>query len=259
MNLNYRQYTPPTLGQSTQAANESGILLIDKPAGISSHSVVADIRHHFQIDKVGHGGTLDPGATGLLLILVGKGTTLSSQIMGCDKKYTGEILLGTETNSQDIEGEVVAELPWDLVTEERLSAEMDKLTGDIYQLPPMVSAVKVNGVPLYKLARKGREVERKPRLIHVYRFKLLGYDAPVGRFEVLCGKGTYVRTLCHDVGKALGCGACMKSLRRVRCGMFSVEDALPHEKAMQLSREELLGHVITMQKFASMNRPVGFP
>lgn len=254
MKPNYRQYAQPSLGQTAQAANESGILLIDKPAGISSHSVVADIRHHFQINKVGHGGTLDPGATGLLLILIGKGTTLSSQIMGGDKKYVGEILLGTETTSQDIEGEVVARLPWDLVTEDRLAAEMDKLTGDIYQLPPMVSAVKVKGVPLYKLARKGKEVERKPRLIHVYRFKLLGYDAPVGRFEVLCGKGTYVRTLCHDVGQALGCGACMKSLRRVQCGRFSIADALPHEEAMKLSREELLSHVITMQKYASMAR-----
>ena len=254
MNPRYRQYAPPSLSQSAAAANESGILLIDKPAGISSHSVVADIRHHSQIAKVGHGGTLDPGATGLLLILVGKGTTLSEQVMGCDKKYTGEILVGTETTSQDVEGEVVAELPWDLVTEERLAAEMEKLTGDIYQLPPMVSAVKVKGVPLYKLARKGREVERKERLIHVYRFKLLGYEAPVGRFEVMCGKGTYVRTLCHDVGKALGCGACMKSLRRVQCGRFSVEDALPHGEAMKLSREDLLSHVITMQKFASMGR-----
>lgn len=255
MNPSYRQYAPPPVGRSARAANESGVLLIDKPAGISSHAVVADIRRRFQIDKVGHGGTLDPGATGLLMILVGKGTTLSGQIMGCDKKYTGEILLGTETNSQDIDGEVVAELPWDLVTEERLAAEMDKLTGDIYQTPPMVSAVKVGGVPLYKLARKGREVERKPRLIHVYRFKLLGLDPPVGRFEVLCGKGTYVRTLCHDVGKALGCGACMKSLRRVQCGRFSVEDALPHEKAMRLTREELLSRVITMREFVSTGRP----
>ena len=171
--------------------NEDGILLIDKPAGLSSAQVVGAVKRRFRFNKVGHGGTLDPGATGLLALLIGKGTTLSSAVMGGDKVYTGEILLGTETTTQDTEGEIVAELPYDLVTEERLREEMAKIRGDIYQTPPMVSAIKVNGVPLYKLARKGEMVAREPRLIHVYNFKLLGYEAPVGRFEVMCGKGTY--------------------------------------------------------------------
>lgn len=249
-----RQYAPPPPSRASSAAADGGVLLIDKPAGISSHAVVADVRRLLRFRKVGHGGTLDPGATGLLLVLVGKGTALSAQVMGCDKKYVGEMLLGTETNSQDADGEVVARLPWGDVTEERLAGEMARLTGDIYQTPPMVSAVKVGGVPLYKLARQGREVERRPRLVHVYRFKLLGYDAPAGRFEVLCGKGTYVRTLCHDVGKALGCGACMTSLRRLECGRFSVEDALPHAVAMGLSREELLAHVIPARECVAAGR-----
>lgn len=249
MPFSYRQFTRPA-PRPEALSRENGILLIDKPAGLSSANVVADIKHHFGFSKVGHGGTLDPGATGLLVILVGKGTSLSERVMGGDKKYTGEILLGTETTTQDLEGEVVAELPYDLVGEESLRTAMGKLTGDIFQTPPMVSALKVNGVPLYKLARKGKTVEREARLIHIYSFKLLSYEAPVGQFEVKCGKGTYIRTLCHDVGRDLGCGACMKSLRRVECGSFTIADAIPHDDALKLSREALLDRIIPMHKFA---------
>lgn len=230
---------------------EDGILLIDKPAGKTSAHVVADIKHHFKFAKVGHGGTLDPGATGLLIILIGKGTALSNQVMGGDKIYTGEILIGTETTTQDTEGEIVAELPYDLVTEDRVREEMSKLCGDIYQTPPMVSALKVNGVPLYKLARKGQTVEREARLIHIYNFKLLGYEAPVGKFEVKCTKGTYVRTLCHDVGKALGCGACMKSLRRIASGKLNVADAIPLDDALALSKEQLIERIIPNYRYSS--------
>ena len=231
--------------------NEDGILLIDKPAGLSSAQVVAAIKRRFRFNKVGHGGTLDPGATGLLALLIGKGTSLSNAVMGGDKVYTGEILVGTETTTQDTEGEIVAELPYDLVTEERLREEMAKLRGDIYQTPPMVSAIKVNGVPLYKLARKGETIAREPRLIHVYDFKLLSYDAPVGRFEVMCGKGTYVRTLCHDVGKALGCGACMKSLRRIASGKLYIADALTLDAALALDRDALISHIIPCYRYAT--------
>ncbi len=226
-----------------------GILLIDKPAGLSSAQVVAAVKRRFRFNKVGHGGTLDPGATGLLVLLVGKGTSLSSAVMGGDKVYTGEILVGTETTTQDTEGEIVAELPYDLVSEERLRAEMAKLHGDIYQTPPMVSAIKVNGVPLYKLARKGETVAREPRLIHVYNFKLLSYEAPIGRFEVMCGKGTYVRTLCHDVGKALGCGACMKSLRRISSGKLNVADAVTLDAALALDRDALVARIIPCYRY----------
>ena len=232
--------------------NEDGILLIDKPAGLSSAQVVGAVKRRFRFNKVGHGGTLDPGATGLLALLIGKGTALSSAVMGGDKVYTGEILLGTETTTQDTEGEIVAELPYDLVTEERLREEMAKIRGDIYQTPPMVSAIKVNGVPLYKLARKGETVAREPRLIHVYNFKLLGYEAPVGRFEVMCGKGTYVRTLCHDVGKALGCGACMKSLRRIASGKLRIEDAITLAAALAMDRVALADRIIPCYHYAGL-------
>lgn len=243
--INFRQYSqfkaPPRA-----PSQEDGLLLIDKPAGPSSHDIVGDIRRKFGFQKVGHGGTLDPGATGLLLILIGKGTSLSNQVMGCDKKYIGEMLVGTETDSQDLEGEIVSELPYDLVSHERIIQEASKLTGDIYQVPPMASALKRNGVPLYKLARKGETVEREPRLVHVYNFKIPAYEAPIATFEVLCVKGTYIRTLCHDVGQALGCGACMKSLRRTQCGKFNVEDALTLDAAKALTKEELIRRIIPM-------------
>lgn len=240
----FQNHLPPM----REISPEDGLLLIDKPFGPSSHDVVGDIRRKFGFKKVGHGGTLDPYATGLLLILIGKGTSLSNQVMGCDKRYEGEILIGTETNTQDMEGDIVAELPYDLVTLERLREEAAKLTGDIYQTPPMASAIKKDGVPLYKLARKGETVEREPRLIHVYSYKITGYEAPVGRFDIVCGKGTYIRTLCHDLGQALGCGACMKSLRRTQCGDWRVSDAIGLDEAMALSKSELVSRIIPMHK-----------
>lgn len=242
-NPRYQNFVPPP----RELSPEDGLLLIDKPAGPSSHDVVGAIRKRFGFAKVGHGGTLDPGATGLLLILTGKGTSLSNGIMGCDKRYEGEALLGTETNTQDLEGEVVAELPYDLVTLERLREEAEKLTGDIFQTPPMASAVKVGGVPLYKLARKGKEVEREARMIHVYRFDITAYEPPVAKFDIVCGKGTYIRTLCHDLGQALGCGACMKSLRRTKCGKWSVSDAIGFDAALALSKGELVSRIIPMR------------
>lgn len=225
---------------------DSGLLLIDKPAGPSSHDVVGAIRKTFGFRKVGHGGTLDPGATGLLLILVGKGTSLSDRVMGCDKRYTGEFIVGTETDTQDLEGEIVAELPYDTVREDLLSEKARLLTGDIYQIPPMASALKKNGVPLYKLARAGKTVEREPRLVHVYSFRITAYAPPVASFDVICSKGTYVRTLCHDLGREIGAGAVMKSLRRVSCGKFSLDGAIPFEEALRLPKAALSARIIPM-------------
>lgn len=230
--------------------SEDGILLIDKPAGMTSAQVVGAVKKRFRFSKVGHGGTLDPNATGLLVLLVGKGTALSSAVMCGDKTYRGEILVGTETTTQDLDGEVVAELPYDLVTEAGLRKAMGALRGDIYQTPPMASAIKVNGVPLYKLAHKGKTVEREARLIHVYDFRLLSYEAPVGQFEVVCGKGTYVRTLCHDAGQALGCGACMKSLRRISSGKLNIADALTLDEALALDRDSLVARIIPPWRYA---------
>ncbi len=226
-----------------------GVLLVDKPAGPTSHDVVARIRKHFGIRKVGHGGTLDPQATGLLVILLQRGTKLSERLMGTDKVYEGVIHLGIATDSQDADGNVVSESDASHVTREMLEAEIAKLRGDVYQVPPMVSAVKVEGVPLYKRARKGQTVEREPKLVHVYEFRVATFEAPRAAFVVKCSKGTYVRTLCADVGEALGCGAHLAALRRTVSGDLSVEDALPLDALLRLSRDELMDRVLPVTRF----------
>ncbi len=221
----------------------SGLLFVDKPAGMTSHDVVAQVRRKFKV-KVGHGGTLDPSATGMLILLLGRATTLSQRVMGADKRYEGQLLLGTVTNTQDTDGEVLSTMPHDLVSADALRAQMAALVGDSYQLPPMVSAVKVGGVPLYKLARKGQEVERKERLIHVYSFQLTSFEPPLAGFDVLCGKGTYVRTLCHDIGAQLGCGACLAQLRRTQIGTVGIQRATPLDEILDWSTSQLTNALV---------------
>ena len=223
-----------------------GILLVDKPAGPTSHDIVARIRHHFQLKKVGHGGTLDPSATGLLIVLLGRGTSASNRFMSSDKTYEGSIHLGITTDSQDADGQILSETDATAVTREQLETAMARFKGDMYQTPPMVSAVKIAGVPLYKLARRGEEVERKPRFIHVYSFRLLDYAAPEGRFQLRCSKGTYVRTLCHDVGAALGVGAHLRHLRRTESGGYDVEQAIPFDALFAMSQIDLLKVVLPL-------------
>ena len=221
-----------------------GLLLVDKPSGPTSHDIVNKIRRTFRIEKVGHGGTLDPNATGLLIILLGKGTKLSDELMGGDKAYTGVMRLGRTTSTQDCDGEVLEEKPFGDITREQVEAALNALRGDIFQTPPMVSAIKVNGVPLYKLARKGQEVERKPRFVHIYKIGITDWAPPLVTFDVLCTKGTYVRTLAHDTGQALGCGASLDALRRTRSGAFRVEDATPFETLLAMTPDQLAAQVI---------------
>lgn len=227
-----------------------GVLLVDKPVGPTSHDIVARVRRTFGLPKVGHGGTLDPNATGLLLLLLGKGTKLSDRLMGSDKCYTGVMRLGVTTDSQDCDGNVVAEAEYQHITREQVESGMQELVGDSFQVPPMVSALKVDGVPLYKLARKGEEVERKPRLIHLYRFNLELWEPPLVTFEVMCTKGTYVRTLAHDIGQKLGCGASLDALRRTRSGNFDVAEALPFDALMELTPAELAARVLPFAQVA---------
>ncbi len=227
----------------------SGVLLIDKPMGPTSHDIVNRIRRTFGIKKVGHGGTLDPMATGLLIMLLGKGTKLSDRFLGSDKTYEGTMRLGITTDSQDAQGEVLSESDASGVTEEQVREEMTKRVGDSFQTPPMVSAVKVDGQPLYKHARKGKTVERKPRLIHVFQFKLLRFENPDADFVMRCTKGTYVRTLCHDIGSDLGCGAHLTRLRRTRSGSLDISQALPMDEVMQMSRDTLAEHILPIRKF----------
>jgi len=204
-----------------------GILLVDKPPGMTSHDVVDRVRRKFHIKKVGHCGTLDPNATGLLILVLGKATKLSERLMGQDKVYQGSIELGRETNSYDVDGETVSESDVPDLTLEDMNKFAAAFKGDQMQTPPMVSAIKKDGVPLYKLARKGIEVERPPRLIQVYYFRVKDYTAPECTFEIACTKGTYIRSLAHDLGKQIGCGAYLKTLRRTVSGDFNVKDARP--------------------------------
>lgn len=230
-----------------------GALLIDKPAGPTSHDVVHEIRRQFGIKKVGHCGTLDPNATGLLIIVLGRGTKLSERLMSDDKVYEGTVKFGETTDSYDSDGELTASLPIPPLSIEELNKSALEFVGDIQQTPPMVSAIKKGGVPLYKLARKGVEVHREPRLIHVYSFTFSQYEEPLGRFRVACTKGTYVRSLAHDLGQKLGCGAHLSALRRTVSGKFDVKDAKPLDDVLQLSETDLKARVLPFLKLAGGN------
>ena len=235
-----------------------GAVLIDKPAGPTSHDVVDALRRAFRLEKVGHCGTLDPNATGLLIIVLGKATKLSEKLMSDDKVYEGTIKFGESTDSYDADGELVASLPVLPMTVEELNESAATFQGDIMQMPPMVSAVKIKGVPLYKMARKGIEVERKPRLIHVYDFRFSKYEEPIGFFRIACTKGTYVRALAHEMGQKLGCGAHLATLRRVASGKFDVQDALTFEDALKLTAGDFQQRVIPFLKLAAQtNLPAG--
>jgi len=227
-----------------------GALLIDKPAGPTSHDVVDAIRRNFNLKKVGHCGTLDPNATGLLIIVLGRGTKLSEKLMSDDKVYEGVIKFGESTDSYDADGELTGSLPVPPLTVDGLNEAAEEFIGDQMQKPPMVSAVKKGGVPLYKLARKGIEVEREARLIHVYNFRFTNYQEPHGTFRLACTKGTYVRSIAHELGEKLGCGAHLATLRRVTSGKFDVQDAIEFEEVMNLSERDLEARVIPFLKLA---------
>ena len=228
-----------------------GALLIDKPAGPTSHDVVDEIRRYFRIKKVGHCGTLDPNATGLLIIVLGRGTKLSERLMSDDKVYEGTMKFGEATDSYDCDGEVTETKPVPPLTLEQLNEATAPFIGDIMQMPPMVSAIKKGGVPLYKLARKGIEVEREARLIHIYNFRFTEYTEPHGTFRLACTKGTYVRSVAHELGQKLGCGAHLATLRRCVSGKFDVADALPLDTILGLSQAELEKRVIPFLKLAA--------
>lgn len=228
-----------------------GALLIDKPAGPTSHDVVDKIRRKFGIKKVGHCGTLDPNATGLLIIVLGRGTKLSERLMSDDKVYEGTIKFGEATDSYDCDGQITESKPVPQLTLEHLNEACTAFIGDIMQTPPMVSAIKKDGVPLYKLARKGVEVEREARLVHIYNFRFTEYAEPLGTFRLACTKGTYVRSVAHELGQKLGCGAHLTTLRRSVSGKFDVADALPLQSILDMNQAQLEKRVIPFLKLAS--------
>jgi len=226
-----------------------GILLIDKPKGCTSHDVVDRVRRKLMMKRIGHAGTLDPLATGLLIMLVGKATKASNYLMSLGKRYEGTLLLGQSTDSHDCDGAVIETrpVPTDL-TVEKIEIAMEPFLGDQYQTPPMFSAKKINGVPLYKLARQGKTVKRDPRLIHISLFKLLGFEDGKIAFDLACSKGTYVRSIVHDLGENLGCGGHLIELRRTETQHFHIKDAATLEDFEAMGMGEIQNALIPLYK-----------
>ena len=214
-----------------------GIVIVDKPSGWTSQDVVSKLRGVFHERRVGHGGTLDPMATGVLPVFVGRATRAAEFLESADKTYEAVLRLGVVTDTQDTEGQILSHSDVQ-VSDEQLQSVLASFTGEIEQIPPMYSAVKIGGQKLYELARKGQTVERQPRKITVFSMELLGREGNDCRLKIHCSKGTYVRTLCHDVGTALGCGGTMAALRRTRAGSFGIEQAVSLETLIIAAQPE---------------------
>src|SRR5438552_15629092 len=234
------------------SADPDGILLVDKAEGMTSHDVVALTRRQLGTRKIGHCGTLDPIATGQLLLTVGRGTKVQDLLMSEDKEYAGTFVLGVTTDTQDRQGEVIQQRPVPALDQNQIRAAFEKFRGDFYQLPPMVSAKKHGGVPRDKLARQGKTVEREPRGGHVYRYGIDRIASPEIDFTVLCSKGFYVRTYSHDIGEVLGCGAHLKSLRRLKSGRFEVDHAISVSQIKDTSSEEILNRILSLPEVSRM-------
>lgn len=230
----------------------SGVLLIDKASGMTSHDVVAIARRQLKMKKIGHCGTLDPMATGLLMLVINRATKIQDLLMSEDKTYEGTMTLGVTTTTQDKEGEVEEEQEVPEIGEGEIQKVFGEFVGDFEQIPPMVSAIKKDGVPLYKLARKGKVVERKPREIYVKSYELSRVELPEIDFRVDCSKGFYVRTYAHDIGQKVGCGAHLSALRRTRSGKFTLERAVAVEDLKTASRDDLVKSFVSLAEISLM-------
>jgi tRNA pseudouridine55 synthase len=217
---------------------EGQVLLIDKPLEWTSHDVVAKVRNTLKIKKVGHAGTLDPLATGLLILCTGKFTKRINEYMAREKEYTGTFTLGAVTPTYDLESEPAQFRDYSFATKELVEQTLEKFRGQIQQIPPAHSAVKKNGKPVYLLARKGKDVELEPRTILIKEFEITKIDLPVLQFRIVCSTGTYIRSLANDVGAALGCGAYLSSLCRTRIGEFTLSQAKSLEETLKWIREQ---------------------
>lgn len=219
---------------------------------MTSHDVVAIVRHRLETQKVGHCGTLDPLATGLLLIVVGRGTKIQDLLMSEDKEYVGTMKLGVVTDTQDRDGVILETHEVGTLDKLAVDAVFAKFHGDFYQTPPMVSAIKKEGVPLYKLAREGKVVDREPRFVHVYAHEVCEIRPPEIDFRVICSKGFYVRTYAHEIGRELGCGAHLAALRRTKSGRFTVEGALTIEALKSNPKESITNQIISLPDISRM-------
>lgn len=221
----------------------NGIIIVNKEPGFTSHDVVAKLRGICGQRKIGHTGTLDPAATGVLPVCLGNATKLCDMLTDKTKEYVTELLLGRVTDTQDTTGEVLNEQPV-TVGEEEVRRVCERFLGEYSQVPPMYSALKVNGKKLYELAREGKEVERQPRPVRIYELDILAVELPVVRMRVLCSKGTYIRTLCADIGAALGCGGTMQSLQRTAVGAFRLDGARTLGELQELKNRERLAEAV---------------
>ena len=210
----------------------NGIVIIDKPEGWTSQDVVSKLRGVLHTKRIGHGGTLDPMATGVLPVFVGRATRGVEFFEHAEKTYEAVLRLGITTDTEDIAGRVLTQRPVE-VSWAQLEAALQQFRGEIQQIPPMYSALKINGQKLCDLARKGKEVERKPRTITIHALECLSFDGNRARLRVHCSKGTYIRTLCKDIGQALGCGGCMEALRRVKAGSYTIAEAVPLQQLVE--------------------------
>ncbi len=215
----------------------NGIVIVDKPQGWTSQDVVSKLRGVFKTRRIGHGGTLDPLATGVLPVFVGRATRGVEFFEHAEKTYEAQLKLGVHTDTEDITGRVLEEKPVN-VTEEAFLKALEQFRGEIQQIPPMYSAIKVGGQKLYDLARQGREVERKSRTVTVFRLECLEFSGDRAKLLVHCSKGTYIRTLCKDIGQALGCGGCMQALRRVTAGAYTIGQAVPLQTLIETAEPE---------------------
>lgn len=230
----------------------SGVLVVDKAPDMTSHDVVAIARRSLGTKKIGHCGTLDPMATGLLMLVVERATKIQDLLMSEDKEYVGTLTLGKTTTTQDRQGEPVEEKEVPDLSKEVVEAAFEFFTGEFEQVPPMVSAIKKDGVPLYKLARKGQEVKRDPRPVRVERYEVERVELPEVDFTVECSKGFYVRTYAHDIGQKLGCGAHLSALRRVRSGRFTLDRAITIDTLKTAPREDLYKQIISLAEISLM-------
>lgn len=230
----------------------SGVLVVDKAPDMTSHDVVAIARGALGIRKIGHCGTLDPMATGVLMLVVNRATKLQDYLMAEDKEYVGEMTLGVTTDSQDADGEEVSRQEIPSYPESEIKQAFDKYQGEFEQLPPMVSAVKKDGQRLYKLARKGQVVERDPRPVRVDSYRIDQINLPKIQFTIHCSKGFYVRTYAHDIGQVLGCGAHLSALRRTRSGKFNLERAVTIDQLKNSPRQDLFNSFYTIAEISLM-------
>ncbi|MDH5369118.1 MAG: tRNA pseudouridine(55) synthase TruB [Gammaproteobacteria bacterium] len=223
------------MGRRHKGRNVSGIVLLDKPLGITSNRALQIVKRLYNAAKAGHTGSLDPLATGLLPLCLGEATKVSGFLLDADKSYLATIKLGIKTSSADAEGEIIQTRPVENYSKKQIDAAIEPFLGDIEQIPPMHSALKVDGQPLYKLAHQGQIIERKARPVHIFDIEVLRYEGDELDINVICSKGTYIRTLAEDIGDKLGCGAHLSALRRTTSGPFDLEDSVTLEELEVLS------------------------